>query len=183
MKTKINGLISRWNIHLAPDGERIAIYSRPSAAILEEIVSLKPQIMAELRQRKATEEELEAAEEVACRARQAKIAAIEGLKAIENAIAAEEAYAEAFDRMMDDEYNDGVNPPSRPKESSKELKAKYPRAAAYIKAENWSFASNYAKAGAGSKAKERIINGEDYNTVLADMDAEWSVHCQEHIWD
>jgi len=124
-----------------------------------------------------------AASEKAIAERKAKTAAIEGLEEIRSAIHAAEQYHRDFNRMMDDEYNDGVNPPERPTTNIAELKARYPRAAAYLVAESYSYADHYVKAGAGKRAVERIINGEDYNKVLADMKAEWDAHCAEHIWD
>ena len=64
-----------------------------------------------------------------------------------------------------------------------EMAAMYPIAAAYHKAESWSLAANYAKANAGRKAMNRIKAGEDHEKVIADMENEWSVHCEKHIWD
>jgi len=94
---------------------------------------------------------------------------------------AEQEY-EAFARMMDDEQNDGARPP-KPAANPAELAAKYPVAAAYLKAEAWSMASHYAKAAAGRKAMERIANGEDHRTVLTGMETEWAEHCNAHMWD
>ena len=54
-----------------------------------------------------------------------------------------------------------------------EAKKLYPIAAAWIRADAFEAASNYAKSAAGQRAKKRIDAGEDYNGVLADMDAEW----------
>lgn len=59
----------------------------------------------------------------------------------------------------------------------------YPIAAAYLKAESFENASNYAKSSAGKKAKERIANGEDYITALADMEAEWNEHVEANMWN
>ena len=127
--------------------------------------------------------EQEEQKQAAYKIREAKIAAIEGLTELQNAINAELSYSKAFNRMMEDEYNDGVNPPSKPKNSSTELKQKYPRAAAYIKAENWKYANHYAKSAAGSKAVERIINGENWNIVITEMEQEFSDYCKENIWN
>lgn len=172
----IGEMIKKYDIRDVGDG-RIGIYNmKDGKKHMDEIKAKKAEIMAHFAAEKA-------AERAAYEARQAKINAIEGLTELTDAIEAEIAYGNAFNRMMEDEYNDGVNPPSRPKVSSVELRKQYPRAAAYIKAENWEYASHYAKCGAGRRAKERIINGEDYVTVLADMDAEWSAHCAEHMWD
>ena len=53
------------------------------------------------------------------------------------------------------------------------LKAQFPRAAAWHKADAYAQACNYAKAAAGRNARTRIENGEDYQTVIAEMDSDW----------
>ena len=148
----------------------------PRQELVPEVKAKKQEILAYLRKK-------EADEKAARDARQEKIDSIEGLKEIERAQMDEERYSRQFNRMMDDEFNDGARPPRRPKANSIELRRRYPRAAAYLKAESWEYASNYAKASAGKKALERIINGEDYSKVLEDMDAEWSAHCARRAWD
>ena len=174
----VNEMIKKYNLTLAKrNGEdAIRVGKKVSKATIEEIRKAKPEIIAELKRR-------EAEKKAAYEARQARINAIEGLKELQRAIAAEEAYREALNDMMEDEYNDGARPPKKPEISVKELKEKYPRAAAYLKAESWSMASNYIKAGAGQKAKERIINGEDYRQVIAEMEKEWLDYCKERMWD
>ena len=92
-------------------------------------------------------------------------------------------YGEAFARMMDDEMNDGANPPQKPVDDIAALKAQYPAAAAYLKAEAYEYASHYAKSAAGRKAKQAIADGANYGEALAQMEAEWQAHCEEHIWD
>lgn len=62
-----------------------------------------------------------------------------------------------------------------------EIEAKYPRAAAYAKARAYSSARNYAKSAAGEKAMEKIIAGEDYAVVIAEMDAEWHAAAQQAV--
>lgn len=111
------------------------------------------------------------------------VANIPGLQELRYAINEENAYTEAFKKMMETEYNDGVNPPRKPEADVSALKSQYPQAAAYLQAEAWSYASNYVKSGAGKRAMDRISHGEDYKTVIAEMKAEWSKHVDEHIWD
>lgn len=111
------------------------------------------------------------------------VSQIEGLKELYEAISAARDYTEAFKRMMDDESNDGVFPPVKPAVSPAEISAKYPRAAAYVKAETWSYAANYVKADAGRKALEAIINGAEPEATIKEMEAEWTAYCLEHIWD
>jgi len=142
---------------------------------IEEIKSRKPEILTYLAEKKA-------AEEAARRERETKIKAIVGLEELEAARNAEEEYFNEFNRCMENEALSSFAP-APPAVSSKVLAATYPRAAAYVKAEAWKYASHYAKVAAGKKALERIINGEDYEQVLAAMEAEWTAHCNEHIWD
>ena len=73
--------------------------------------------------------------------------------------------------------------PTKPAVSTTELCEKYPKAAAMLQAEAYSRASNVAKSAAGRKARERIIDGEDYKTVIAEMEEEWTKYCDEHVWD
>lgn len=138
---------------------------------------------AEIEEIKAQLNAEKAAKEAADKARQNKIEAIEGLKEIRAAINAQARYREELVQMMEDEDNDGIRPPKRPDPDIAALKAKYPRAAAYIKAENYSCAEHYAKADAGRAALEKIINGGDFAQAIADMEHEWSAYCRDHIWD
>lgn len=108
---------------------------------------------------------------------------VPGLEALRDALSRQEMYREAFARMMDDEMNDGANPPQKPVDDIAALRAEYPAAAAYLKAENWECASHYAKSAAGRKAKQAIADGADYSGALAQMEAEWQAHTEKHIWD
>lgn len=111
------------------------------------------------------------------------LAAVPGLNELRAACEDVARYHEQFERMMEDEGNDGARPPKPIKGDVDALRAQYPVAAAYLKAESWSYAEHYAKSGAGKKAMERIANGEDHVAAVADMEAEWSAHCSKHIWD
>lgn len=124
-----------------------------------EIVSYLGQVEAEARR---TAEE-----------REAKIQSIEGLAELEKAIEAEREYRRAFNRMMDDEYNDGAFCPSKPAETPTQISARYPRAAAYVQARKWKNSANFDKSAAGEKALEAIINGEDYEMAINNMMREW----------
>lgn len=145
-------------------------------SLLAEIKARKPEILEELRKK---EEEARAA----AAERQAKIDAIEGLKEIDDLRDAWAEYHRKFDEMMDDEYNDGVNPPTPPKQKPEDLMDQYPRAAAYIKARSYAGAANFRKHAAGKKSVDRIINGEDYNKAISDMESEWTAHVRSHAWD
>lgn len=154
-----------------PEGKKICGEIN-KGMLREEALEIKAHLIAE-----------QEAQRAAAAAREAKIAAIEGLKEIKTAIYDRQRYRREFNAMMDDEFNDGACPPKPPKANVDELMAKYPRAAAYIKAENYSYAAHDVKSKAGKIALEKIINGEDYAAALADMEAEWSAYVNEHMWD
>ena len=93
---------------------------------------------------------------------------IEGLAEIRASVTAWINYHQAkmeFERG-DRDFED--IPPYDPGETDR-LRAKYPRAAAYLEAERWAKSCTPIKARLGAQARERILNGEDYNIVLADM--------------
>lgn len=177
----INEMIANYKIQLHADGDKLqipaAIGKKMSKADMASVIAAKPEIIAEFTARKNAE--IQAHQDAAARL----AANVPGLDILRNAIANHMAYCDAFNRMMEDEYNDGVNPPSHPTEDIAVLKVKYPVASAYIKAENWEYASHYVKSGAGRRAKQAITDGMDYSEALAQMEAEWSAHCEEHIWD
>jgi len=50
----------------------------------------------------------------------------------------------------------------------------YPAAAAWGKAQGWTYASNDCKVTAGKRAVARIEAGEDHEVVIAEMESEWS---------
>ena len=173
----IKDLIRICNIEPSEDGKSLKIWEiNKGKENFEEIKAKKQEILNYFAEKAAKKEAIE-------KARQEKIDAIEGLKEIRAAIEAEERYAYLFEKMTEDEYNDGVNPPTKPTVSLAELRAKYPQAAAYIKAENWSYAAHYKKSSCGLHAMNQIREGEDYQKAIAEMEKEWSAYCEEHIWD
>ena len=172
----VKELVQICNITDAGNGKLRIYNENMGRKHLAEIKARKPEILAFLSEQKVSEER-------ARKEREEKISAIPGLKELEAAIKEHEDYKSAFYRMMDDEYNDGANPPAMPKSNIDDLSSKYPRAAAYIKAVAYSYASHYAKSAAGRKAVERIINGEDHEKVLAEMEAEWLAYCENSIWN
>jgi hypothetical protein len=97
----------------------------------------------------------------------------------------EQAYNEAhrsqrdFNRMMEDEYNDGARMPQRENRSFAErlstLRASNPRADLYLKAkvqaDGCSWADNTGSGAAGKKAMDILLSGgtvEDAKTALAE---------------
>lgn len=163
-------LIKKYNITETANG---MIQARPAHKLTDaekdQIRAAKPAILAyfaELRQAEAD--------------RQAKIEAIEGLEELKDIRAEWENYRDEFDQAM--EAGNGYTP-SKPEEKVEDVAKRYPRAAAYLKAEDYSYASHYAKASAGRKALERIINGENHEQAIAEMEAEFTAYCEKHIWD
>lgn len=150
---------------------------RPDPAVLDEIKTI---LLAEKAESDAEEAEKRAEAVRIGKEREARRAAIPGVKLIEKA-------REEWDKWHDDtvraiDNGDGIRP-AEPKVNIEALKEQYPRAAALLKAESYSRSTNYAKASAGSKARERIIDGEDYAKAIADMEQEWTDYCHKHMWD
>lgn len=92
--------------------------------------------------------------------KEVKLAAnVPGLNELRAAIDDEIRYQEQFEQMMEDENNDGARPPKPVTIKYADVAAKYPRAAIYIKAENYSLSEHYAKSTAGDKAMKLIEDG------------------------
>ena len=138
------------------------------------IVAAKSEIIALLTAEETARKE---AEEL----RRAKIAAIPGLKEIRAAMDDLKSWHREFNASFDDCGGLGVR--AKPRYDFDKLCETYPQAAAYLKAEKYADASNYAKSAAGEKALEAIINGADPAETIAAMEAEWSAYCDKHIWD
>jgi hypothetical protein len=173
-------LIKRYRIslkideHGQPNGN-LVVY-RADKAALAAIKAAKPEIVAVLlAQREAS---LRAEQE-----RQAKIDAIPGLREIEAARIDLVNWKLEFDASFDGEGGGGVGVRPKPKYDMDALHAKYPRAKAYLDAMDFAESANDAKAAAGRKALEAIINGENYERAASTMEAEWKSHAASHIWD
>lgn len=93
---------------------------------------------------------------------------IEGLAEIRAAITAWVNYHQAkaeFERGL----RDFADVPVYDHREVDTLRAKYPRAATYLEAERWARSGVPIKSRLGTRACERLLAGEDYNTVLEDM--------------
>lgn len=173
LATSRNPQTGRWE----PDG-RLMIrntYRVKKDNALDEIKAHKPEIIDIL-----TAEEN--AKKEAFEDRQRRIDSIEGLKEIVAAKEADRKWWRAFNRAMDDENNDGVNIPVAPRYDFKEAYQKYPKAAAYLKAQELADSSNYDLSAIGRKAVEGILYG-DWKEAIATMDAERSANADKHAWD
>ena len=113
--------------------------------------------------------------------RQKKIDGIEGLKTLQSALNDMENWRDEFHKSFEDVGGLGVHP--KPQYDIEELKRRYPRAAAYLLLESWMYSDHDVKSNAGRNAREKIINGEDYNAAIQAMKAEWKQYTQEHMMD
>lgn len=114
--------------------------------------------------------------------RERRIAEIPGLAGIKAAQLDLEKWNREFERSFDECGGLGVRP--RPQYDIAAMKAKYPVAAAYLKAEARYQQSNYAFSTAGKRALDRIIyHPEEFQAALDEMEAEISRYVEEHIWD
>lgn len=138
------------------------------------IVSNKSEILSMLTEK--AEEEKKAAE-----IRQRKIDSIPGLNEIRAAMEDLAEWEQEWESSFDDVGGLGVR--KRPNYDFMAMYEKYPVAHAYLTAESYAFASNYAKAEAGHRALEAIINGADPEETVKAMEAEWDAYCTNHIWD
>ena len=109
-------------------------------------------------------------EKMACEWRDA---VVPGLDELRDAYYDVDAYIDKFNKMMEDENNDGCCPPKGIDiDIVEELEKKYPAAAAYIVAESYEGSSWFIKSAAGSRAAERIMAGEEHGIVMVDMQKE-----------
>jgi hypothetical protein len=97
---------------------------------------------------------------------------IEGLSEIEAAVAAYERADDAYHLAIE---RGSCHIPAAPSHAEIDaLKAMYPRAAAYRKADYYAHSHNPAKAEAGRKAMAAIMAGENYDIAIIQMQQEWS---------
>jgi hypothetical protein len=121
----------------------------------------KPELAAKIEQWKAEWATYKAAKAAEFAA---NVPGLEELRKAQDAAYNEEhRYSAEFERMMDDEYNDGVRPPEALNESLREkairLAEMYPRAAMYLRAKDYTLSSNHHKYGAGERAMNLIAEG------------------------
>lgn len=104
--------------------------------------------------------------------RKAKVAAIEGLAELRAAKAAlfsagvKYHQAKTLFERGEIDFEDVPIPDHGEVDA---LIAKYPRAAAYLEAERWIATENPVKVRLGSRAMEKILNGEDPEAVIQEM--------------
>lgn len=171
-------LIDRYTIGLFKDGKIWAQgVKKGDMDAMKVIKARKPEIMAELVAR-------EEAKERAWAEWKAKVDAIEGLTEIREAQDKLEQWHMDFAASFEGpEACGGFGVGPRPNVDIDALKARYPRAAAYLQAQSWRNSSNYEKAEAGRVAEEKIVAGEDFAAAIAEMEQRWSDFCTGKAWD
>lgn len=181
MKEQIKEIVAKYKLY-EPNTKKGMIAAASATALkknkadLDFIKANKAAFLEYLREEKAAE--ARRIEESAKKEREWKASI--GLDKLETAINEQLKYKEAFDRA----WKEGNGRyPTKPEDHTAEVAELYPIAAAYRKAESWSYSANYCKATAGKAAKERIRNGEDYKQAIADMEHEWSQYCEQHFND
>ena len=173
-------LILRYRISLKLDEHgqptgNLVVY-RADKPALAAIKASKPEIVSMLLEQR--EDGIRAEQE-----RQKKIAAIPGLREIEAARADLVHWKLEFDASFDSENGGGVGVRPKPKYDMDAMYAQYPRAKAYLDAQEFAASENDAKSAAGTKALEAIINGDNHEQAIAAMNSDWATHCERNIWD
>lgn len=160
----INRLLDRYAISLVPgDMVKLTADKKTAAMICPIIKANKPAIVAELKRREAERKAIKARRDAAYSELR------EGIMAIRNAQNALRNDRDYFARCMEQ----GVSKfkASEPVDLDA-IKAQFPAAAAYCKADDMSMKSNYIYAGAGKRAKERMLDGMDWKQALDLMEQE-----------
>lgn len=143
-------LIKTYNIQLL-DENTLVIETGVSAKDILLIEEYKKEIMDALKARQK-------AEQASASEFQDKIDAIPGLKEVESAL--EDVATWSYIRR-------DKTPPEYDLQS---MQVKYPRAFAYLKSREYERSANRMKAQAGRDAAVKIVNGEDYQAVIAEME-------------
>lgn len=181
----IKSMIDRYGLRLAArfDGGKLVhtgtiLISRPQQLqkdnALPDIKAAKPEIIAYL-------EAQEAAERAELEERERKIAAIPGLKEIQDAQNDVAAWNKEFRESFADVGGLGVR--KKPDYDFDAMYAEYPVAAAYLKALAYSMATNDVKAAAGKAAIDAILSGADPAAAIRAMESSFEKHCVNHMWD
>lgn len=115
--------------------------------------------------------------------RQRRIDAIPGLDELKDAMWTVSSHRAKVARIMEE----GTSIfPATPDVDLNAIRAKYPRAAAYIIAREWTLAANDKKAELGKIAQNKIIysdSNEEAVAAIDEMKKAFSAYCEAHMWD
>lgn len=152
----IKSLIKKYSIQLLDENTLVIETGVPAKDFLL-IYKHKKEIMDVLKARQK-------AEQAVASKFQDKINAIPGLKEVESAIEDVATWSYARRNKKPPEYD------------FQAMEAKYPKAFAYLKARKYERSANRIKAQAGHEAVMKIVNGEDYQVVIAEMEESVAEH-------
>ena len=174
-------LISKYDIFDPQNGAgTIGIRNKEAvmrdSGALEEIKAKKPEILAYFEAERQAEADAKAE-------RERRIAEIDGLAEIKSAIAKLEKWEAEYERSFEGENAcGGLGVGQKPDTDIDALKKAYPRAAAYLAAEENAYSGNFEIAEIGKKSLEEVIYG-DYIAALRQMDEDVAAFAGRHIWD
>lgn len=146
----IKSLIKKYSIQLLDENTLVIETGVPAKDFLL-IYKHKKEIMDVLKARQK-------AEQAVASKFQDKINAIPGLKEVESALEAVATWSYIRRDKTPSEYD------------LQSMQVKYPRAFAYLKSREYERSANRMKAQAGRDAVVKIVNGEDYQAVIAEME-------------
>ena len=152
----IKSLIEKYGIQLWDKNTLFIAMDVPAKDLLQ-IDEHKEEILTVLKARQK-------AEQAAASGFQDKIESIPGLKKVETALEGVATWSYTSRNEMPPEFD------------FQAMEAKYPKAFAYLKAREYERSANRTKARAGHEAVVKIVNGEDYQIVIAEMEESVAEH-------
>lgn len=167
-------MIDKYNIRLSTGKDKLVVNGKIGKSTKDKqyVKEHKEDIVDILIQREKEEEErrLEHAR---------KVESIEGLVELQTAISDWNDYHNAMNRFIERDCTGEA--PVKPSVTVEELTEKYPRAAAYVKADQWSYSTHYYKASCGDRAKAAILDGQNYKDVIDNMKSAWNKYTEENV--
>ncbi len=169
MESRIDSITQKYGIYVAKSGpNKGGLMGQKGVSVSGDDLDFMRANKSAFVDRINQNEEREFAERLA--AARSKTSGIDGLAELRQARIQRNSQKEAFARSMS--MGDGILP-AQPKDNAAEIAAMYPAAAAYLQAEEYSRASDDRKASAGRTAMNRIELGDDYATVISEMEKQW----------
>ena len=173
-----NKMIEKYYIVLTTQNNEPALRLgfAPSANDRQYIVDNKQTIIKILQEKEESAKKAKAE-------REAKINAIDGLELLKKAMGEWSNYHYYMTEKRFENEATSSFAIDEPTPNIKDLQQEYPRANAFLQAEKYCYSENIDKSAIGKKAIEKIINGEDYQNVIAEMEAEWSDFVSTRMFD
>ena len=167
-------MIQKYNIRLGVNKDKLVVDSKigRSAKDKQYIKEHRDELLEILIDREEKKEQ-------ELQEKRKRIESIQGLKELQKTIADWNRYSSAMSRYIERDCTG--NAPEKPKKTIAEVKQEYSKAAAYVKADQWSYSSHYFKSSCGERAKEAILNGEDFETAIDDMVTAWKKYTEESV--